>query len=45
MKKETTKTVVIILLSLIFVSHSLEKKNIVDGLKEDKIFYVNIKHK
>ena len=38
MKKETTKTVVIILLSLIFVSHSLEKKNIVDGLKEDKYF-------
>ena len=38
MKKETVKTIVIILLSLIFVSHSLEKKNIVDGLKEDKYF-------
>ena len=38
MKKETVKTIVIVFLSLIFVSHSLEKKNIVDGLKEDKIF-------
>jgi len=38
MKKETVKTIVIILLSLIFVSHSLEKNNIVDGLKEDKTF-------
>ena len=38
MKKETVKTIVIILLSLIFVSHSVEKKNIVDELKEDKSF-------
>ena len=38
MRKETAKTVVIILLSLIFVSHSIEKKNIVDELKEDKSF-------
>ena len=38
MKKETVKTIVIVFLSLIFVSHSVEKKNIVDGLKEDKYF-------
>ena len=35
MRKETAKTIVIILLSLIFVFHSIEKKNIVDELKED----------
>ena len=38
MKKETVKTIVITFLSLIFVSHSVEKKNIVDELKEDKSF-------
>ena len=38
MRKETAKTIVIILLSLIFVFHSIEKKNIVDELKEDKSF-------
>ena len=38
MKKETVKTIVIILLSLIFVSHSLEKKKIVDELKENNSF-------
>ena len=38
MKKETVKTIVIVFLSLIFVSHSVEKKNIVDELKEDKSF-------
>ena len=38
MNKETVKTIVIILLSAIFVSHSIEKKNIVDKLKEDNSF-------
>ena len=38
MKKETVKTIAIVLLFVIFVSHSLEKNNIVDGLKEDKTF-------
>ena len=38
MKKETVKTLVIVLLSMIFVSHSIEKKNIVDELKEDNSF-------
>ena len=32
MKKENLKTVVIMLLSVIFVSHSIEKKNIIDDL-------------
>ena len=38
MKKETVKTIVIVLLSMIFVFHSIEKKNIVDDLKEDNSF-------
>ena len=38
MKKETVKTLVIVLLSMIFVFHSIEKKNIVDELKEDSSF-------
>ena len=38
MKKETVKTIVIALLSMIFVFHSIEKKNIIDELKEDNSF-------
>ena len=38
MKKETVKTIVIVLLSMIFVFHSIEKKNIIDELKEDNSF-------
>ena len=38
MKKELVKTIAIVLLSVIFVSHSIEKKNIVDKLKEDNSF-------
>ena len=38
MNKETVKTIVIILLSVIFVSHSIEKKNIIDDLTENNSF-------
>jgi len=38
MKKETVKTFVIVLLSMIFVFHSIEKKKIVGELKEDNSF-------
>ena len=38
MNKETVKTIVIILLSVIFVSHSIEKKNIIDELTENNSF-------
>ena len=38
MNKETVKTIVIILLSAIFVSHSIEKKNIIDELTENNSF-------
>jgi 3D (Asp-Asp-Asp) domain-containing protein len=38
MNKETIKTIVIVLLSMVFVFHSIEKKNIVDDLKEDNSF-------
>jgi len=42
MKKETVKTIVIALLSMIFVFHSIEKKKIIDELKEDNSF---LRHK
>ena len=38
MKKETVKTIVIVLLSMIFVFHSIEKKKIIDDLKEYNSF-------
>ena len=38
MNKEIVKTIVIILLSVIFVSHSIEKKNIIDELTENNSF-------
>ena len=38
MNKETVKTIVIILLSVIFVSHSIEKKKIIDELTENNSF-------
>ena len=38
MKEESIKTTIIILLSLIFVFHSIEKKQIIDELIEDNSF-------
>ena len=38
MKEESIKTTIIILLSLIFIFHSIGKKKIVDELKEDNSF-------
>ena len=38
MNKELVKTIVIILLSVIFVSHSIEKKKIIDELTENNSF-------
>ena len=39
MKKETVKTIIIALLSIIFIAHSIEKKSIIDELrsKNDKL--------
>ena len=36
MRKETIKTIIIILLSIIFIAHSLEKKSIIDDLQSEK---------
>ena len=38
MNKEIVKTIVIILLSVIFISHSIEKKKIIDELTENNSF-------
>ena len=38
MQKEKVKTVVIFLLCCIFVVHSIEKKKVIDELKEDNLF-------
>lgn len=42
MKKENIKTIVIMLLSVILVSHSVEKKSIIDELN-DQISFLNLK--
>ena len=36
MRKETIKTIIIIILSIIFIAHSLEKKSIIDDLQSEK---------
>ena len=36
MRKETIKTIIIILLSIIFIAHSIEKKSIIDKLQSEK---------
>ena len=38
MQKENLKTLVIFLLCCIFVSHSVEKKKVIDDLKEENLF-------
>ena len=42
MNKENIKTIVITLLSVILVSHSVEKKNIIDDLN-DRVGFLNLK--
>jgi len=36
LRKETIKTIIIIILSIIFIAHSLEKKSIIDDLQSEK---------
>ena len=35
MRKETVKTIIIALLSIIFIAHSIEKKSIIDKLQAE----------
>ena len=36
MRRETVKTIIIVVLSVIFVAHSIEKKSVIDEIQAEK---------